>query len=159
MSRTQGFSLIEVLLVSILVGVLLVATTSAMSAASSAKLVLASGPLDAARLARDVHSIALGLPSGAPTTERAAGYHDLAVRQDLDGAVFSPPIDATGAEVAALAAWTQRVAFERLALSDLQTPSDAPLVAAGAWPALDRLTVTIVEGEVELGRFVFWMTP
>jgi len=159
MTRQAGLSFLEVLIVSVIVGTVLVATSTAMGSSVRAKDALAGGPLEAGRLARDLHTIALALPDGEPTTVQARSYADLVVRQDLDGAVFSPPIDATGAQVASLPDWTQIARLERLDLTDLASPSDAPAGGADAWPALDRLTVTIFEHEREMARYETWIAP
>ncbi len=133
----------------------MVAATSAIGSAAVSQTVRASEPLTAMDLAQEIHSAALLLSreigDGVPATTGA----EVRVLDDLDGAIFSPPIDASLENISAMAGWSQAVS---LAPMDLNQPS-LPAAADAGDAAFLQLTVTIRSGGEFAGTYTWWITP
>jgi prepilin-type N-terminal cleavage/methylation domain-containing protein len=151
----SGFSLIEVLLATLVVGTVLVAATGAIGGAVSARAALSSEPVTAFELAREIHSLALVLPRDAGDGLPAATGADIALLEDLDGARFSPPVSAARAALAHATGWSQEVTLEAV---DLAAPGSLAADAT-ADAVLLRLTVVVREGASLRGTYVWWLNP
>jgi hypothetical protein len=150
-----GFTFIEVLLATLVLGTMLVTATTALSTAVVAQNTLVSQPVTAYGLAREIHSLALLLPRTEGDGVPAATGAQVQLLEDLDGASFTPAIGAdAGAAVGGLG-WSQDVELE---IVDLASPT---LLAADASSdsTLLRLTVTVREGAEERGTYVWWLNP
>jgi len=150
-----GFTFLEVLLATLVVGTMLVTATTALSAAVVTQDALVGEPITAWGLAREIHSLALVLPrtegDGVPATTGS----EVLLLEDLDGAEFSPPIGADTAAVAGTTGWSQEVLIASVNLAD-------PAVLAADPTADDtllRLTVTVREGAGVRGTYVWWLNP
>jgi prepilin-type N-terminal cleavage/methylation domain-containing protein len=150
-----GFSLIEVLLATLVVGTVLAAATGAIGGAVSARDTLSGEPVTAFGLAREIHSLALVLPRGAGDGLPAATGADVALLEDLDGARFSPPVSAGRASLSHATGWSQDVTLEAV---DLAAPGSLAADAA-ADDVLLRLTVVVREGANARGTYVWWLNP
>jgi hypothetical protein len=150
-----GFSFVEVLLATLIVGTLMVAATTALTSSVHTYNVLAGQPFTALTLAREIHAAALTLPrdpgDGVPATDGS----EVVVLDDLDGALFSPPIDAQLATLAHVSGWSQDVALERVSLSQ----PDQPAALSADLSTLWRLDVVIRQGAKEVGRYSWWINP
>ncbi|MBM3985588.1 MAG: prepilin-type N-terminal cleavage/methylation domain-containing protein [Planctomycetes bacterium] len=151
----SGFSLVEVLLATLVVGTLLAAATGAIGGAVSARDTLSAEPVTAFGLAREVHSLALVLPRDAGDGLPAARGADVALLEDLDGATFSPPVSAARTALAHATGWSQEVTVEAV---DLAAPGSLAADASAA-AVLLRLTVVVREGADLRGTYVWWLNP
>ncbi|MHC4844787.1 MAG: PulJ/GspJ family protein [Planctomycetota bacterium] len=157
----SGFTLLEVLVATAIVGIAFVAVTDAMSAATSSKRELDNPPFSATQLAREMHMLAKTLPRDPSGSVGAKVAADVQALDSLAGASFSPPLRADLTELPTMSGWKQEVALEVYALGDLTTPTlEDPTDAFG--PHSDRLLkliVTVKEGtEVQDAR-EWWITP
>jgi len=153
-----GLTLIEVLVAAFIVSSVLVSASWAMSQASSSKAIHTEDTIEAALLAREIHELALRLPtdaSGSPVAKKAA---DVVALDTLDGAVFSPPISAMPAELSSANGWAQTVTVSVYNLTD--TSSEVAAKMAGATKdqnTLYKLSVTIEERGVDKGTWWWWL--
>ncbi len=152
---TAGFSFIEVLLATLIVGTMIVTATTALSTAVVAQDTLVGEPITAYGLAREIHSLALVLPRTAGDGLPAATGGDVLLLEDLDGANFSPAIGADRATVPGTTGWSQEVLIEAV---DLAAP-DMLAADPDADGVLLRLTVTVREGAEVRGTYVWWLNP
>lgn len=150
-----GLTFAEVLLATLVAGTMLVTATSALSTTVETHDQLAAEPVAAFALAREIHSLALTLPNtpgdGSPATTGAG----VLLLEDLDGATFSPPINAAGAALSSSAGWTQVVAIDSVNLSSPTTLAADPTASS----TLLRLTVTVLEGRKTCGTYSWWLNP
>lgn len=138
-----GFSLIEVLLAIILVGIAvasLVAANASFTRENAAGTELSTAEF----LIEQIRELTILLPVVDPETENAtfgpeadettlADYDDL---DDLDGAAFTPPINADRTLLNDFAPYVQQVTVERVSAGDFeQVDEDSPYFV--------RITVTI----------------
>jgi hypothetical protein len=150
-----GFTFIEVLLATLVVGTMLVTATTALSTAVVAQDTLVGEPITAWGLAREIHSLALLLPRTAGDGLPAATGSDVLLLEDLDGADFSPPIGADKASLTGTTGWSQDVLIESVDLADPEVLAADP----AADDTLLRLTVTVREGAEVRGTYVWWLNP
>ena len=122
----SGFSIIEVLIAILLVGLAiasLVAANGALTKANGAGTELSTAEF----LVEQIRELTALLPVVDPETEDAifgpegtealAGYDDL---DDFDGASFSPPIGADRNALNDLAAYSQQITVENVNASDFE---------------------------------------
>ena len=122
----SGFSLIEVLIAILLVGLAitsLLAANSALTRANGAGTDLSTAEF----LLGEIRELAVLLPVidpetgvstfGPETGEALANYDDL---DDFDAAVFSPPIDAERAVLNNSAAFSQQITVENVSASNFE---------------------------------------
>lgn len=132
-SSVRGFSLIEVLIATILVGL------------SIAALVVANGSFTMANGAGTDLSTAEFLVEQIRELTTLTGYDDL---HDLDGAgagtVFSPPIDASRAPLNDFGVFSQRVTVENV------NPSDFGQVVDDHTSDFVRITVQVLQNGREI---------
>jgi prepilin-type N-terminal cleavage/methylation domain-containing protein len=141
--KRSGFTLIEVLVAVVLMGLAVVALMTANSALTQANA--AGTELSTAEfLAEQIRELATTLPvidpeSGAGTfgAEEAglADYDDL---DDFDGRTFSPPIDADRQPLANFGAYSQQVIVQNVNASNFDQ------VVADHGSDFVRVTVTVV---------------
>lgn len=161
MTRTRaGFTLVEVLVATLITGMALSAVSWTLVSSAQAKAILRNDPR-AFLLAREVHELAESLPrapSGVVGVRLAADARGL---DSLHGAVFSPPARADRTVDSALAGWSQHVALEVCLLDDRGTPTgESPTLGLARDAArLYRLTVTIRHDGADVDRFDWWLAP
>ena len=124
-TNTNGFSLIEVLISTILVGLAIVALLTASSAFTIANG--AGADLSTAEfLIEQIRELTAMLPVIDPETGTAvfgaeeanlSGYDDL---DDFNGAVFSPPVGANRAVLNSFAAFSQQVTVENVSRTNFE---------------------------------------
>ena len=156
--REAGLTLVEVLLAAVVFGVVLMASSWALNHAAGTRVAQAREPVGAALLAGHIHTLASTLsrePSGLPPAVDAAG---LLALDSLDGAVFSPPLDADLDTLDDLQGWAQQVDI------GLVHPATPEVVEAWSPPAalgshLILLTVDISHAGTSQGRFRWWLAP
>ena len=124
--RQEGFTLIEVLIAMLLIGLAIVSLISANGAFTQAN---ASGvELSTSEfLIEQIRELTTVLPVIDPNTgtatfgpeasETLANYNDL---DDFNGASFSPPISADRNTLADLSAYTQQITVENVSASDFE---------------------------------------
>lgn len=124
--RPEGFTLIEVLIAMLLIGLAIVSLISANGAFTQAN---ASGAeLSTSEfLIEQIRELTTVLPVIDPNTgtatfgpeasETLANYNDL---DDFNGASFSPPISADRNTLADLSAYTQQITVENVSASDFE---------------------------------------
>lgn len=122
-----GFTLLEALLAVVIIGVSLTAIVAAMGAytqVTGAGLNLSTAEF----LIEEIRELSATLPVvdpdtgidtfGVETGESAVtDYDDL---DDFDGQTFSPPIDISGAALAAFPAFSQQIVVENVSASDFE---------------------------------------
>ena len=151
----SGFTFVEVLLGTLVLGTMLVTATTALTSAAVAQDQLVTAPVTAYGLAREIHSLALLLPRDTGDGQPAANGAAVLLLEDLDGARFNPPIAADKRTLTHDSEWTQQIDLEPVELSD----PDLPAADATASGTLLRLTVTVLEGPTARGSYVWWMNP
>jgi len=151
----SGFTFVEVLLGTLVLGTMLVTATTALTSAAVAQDQLVTAPVTAWSLAREIHNLALLLPHDAGDGQPAANGAAVALLEDLDGASFNPPIAADRRSLTHDSDWTQQIEVESVELAD----PDLPAADATATGTLLRLTVTVLEGPTVRGSYVWWMNP
>ena len=126
-SRCQeGFTLIEVLIAILLIGLAIVSLISANGAFTQANA--AGAELSTSEfLIEQIRELTTALPVidpstgtstfGPETSETLANYNDL---DDFNGASFSPPISADRNTLADLSAYTQQITVENVSASDFE---------------------------------------
>jgi len=150
-----GFTFAEVLVATLVAGTMLVTATSALSATVDTKNALATQPAAAFALAREIQSLALTLPHTAGDGSPASTGAGVLLLEDLDGAAFSPPINAGRCTISTSAGWTQVVAIDSVDLSSPTTLAADPTSTS----TLLRLTVTVLEGRETRGTYTWWLNP
>jgi prepilin-type N-terminal cleavage/methylation domain-containing protein len=152
---SSGFSFIEILVATLIVGSALVAAMGALTSATQSQSALATGPTTALTLANEIHTLALALPRAAGDGTPAHAGGEVAVLDDLDGASFSPPIDARRGSLSSSTGWSQAVRVDPVALA-------APTVADDDRSSSDtllKLTVTVRQGADAAGTYSWWINP
>ena len=161
-SACAGLTLIEVLVSTVVLGLVVVSAGWALSGASSSQQAHAEEPIDAALVAKEIYELALRqdtASNGSAPARDAAGVSGL---DSLDGARFSPPLDAT-LQTLAIAdpqRWQQDVDLQVYDMSDLETPtSQAFTGAAESSSTLFRLIVRVSFRGEDMGTWWWWLNP
>lgn len=151
MRTPRGFSLVEVVVSVLIVGLLLTAALSAAAAAAAGRQGIADRAR-AAQLAGELMSEILDKPYGDPTAGDAIGpgsdepdrlaFDD---QDDYHGWSASPPQAADGSAIPGFAGWTRSVEVTYL-------DPDAPQTAADINDRVKRITVTVERGGMVLAR-------
>jgi len=158
----RGFTLLEVLIATVLVGVAVVSTSWAMAAATRVKLETeATAPVTATMVAQEIYELAKRLPAEPSGVVGATRLEDALALDSLVGAVFSPPIRADGSAFVGVDDWSQEVDLEVYGLSDLETKAVQSALdgLSGSDPQLFQLVVVIKDGDQELDTFRWFLTP
>ncbi len=149
MRREKGFSLIEVLIATVLVGLAiaaLVAANSSFTMANDAGSELSTAEF----LIEQIRELTTMLPVVDPETETAtfgpeepnvATYDDL---DDFDGASFSPPIDGMRARLTSYPQFCQQIAVQNL------NPTNFDEVVDDHSSAFVRVTVIIYQNSLQV---------
>ena len=157
---TRGISFVEVVVAAGIVGMVFVTASWALTEVNITSHVKASDPPIAAALARDIHQLALTLPTqvtGAAAANTAGKVGNL---ETLDGARFNPPIDAMLGTHTELMGWSQDVDLQVYDILDLSAPVSGGLTDAPAHDeSLIKLTVVVSQRGVPAGNYVWWLTP
>ncbi len=149
-----GFTFLEVLLATVILGTLLVAATTSLTGSVRAQDIMVGEPVTALGLAREIHSLSLVLPHTAGDGQPATTGSEVKLLEDLDGAKLSPPIDAAAQPLTSATGWSQEVTLEPVELAQ----PDRLAASAGAATLL-RLTVVVREGGAVVGTYVWWINP
>lgn len=154
-TNTSGFSLIEVLISTILVGLAIVALLTASSAFTIANG--AGADLSTAEfLIEQIRELTAMLPVIDPETGTAvfgaeeaslSGYDDL---DDFNGAVFSPPVGTNRAVLNSFAAFSQQVTVENVSRANFEQ------VVAHHGSNFVRVSVRVLLGSKEIAS-VSWI--
>jgi prepilin-type N-terminal cleavage/methylation domain-containing protein len=159
-SGRRGVTLIEVLMSTLIVSLVVVSASWAMSAASTSKHIRTEDPAVAAMLAREIHELAVGLSTSASGDPAATGFAGVTALDSLDGAGFSPPILATGEAAPVTPTWRQGVSVSVYDLADPTTPvftNYAPIDPASG--RIYRLSVAMTQRGAEMGTWWWWIKP
>ena len=156
-----GFTLLEVLVASAIVGVAFVSVTNSMSAATTSKAALSGEPFLATQLAKEIHTLSKTLPREPSGDEGAKTAAEVTALDSLIDADFDPPLLADMTQDASLAGWRQRVSLDVFAINDLTTPTgEDPASLFGSFsPRVFQLSVTIKQNGQDAGTFTWWITP
>ena len=157
----RGFTLFEVLVAAMVLGLAFTSATWAMSATARTKALHAGNSSQALRVAKELYELAQGLPTEPSGVTGATSGAELLALDSLIGAQFSPPLRADGSADPDLVGWSQQTELSVIAVDAPATPlGDAP---GGGLPVdaqkLYRLSVRVLQGDVELGTFDWWITP
>ena len=152
---SSGFSFVEILVATLIVGSALVAAMSSLTVAAQSQSALATEPTTALTLANEIHTLAVGLSRAEGDGSPAHTGDEIAVLDDLDGASFSPPIDARRSSLAASTGWSQAVSIDPVALA-VPATADAGRDSADT---LLKLTVTVRQGASPAGTYSWWINP
>ena len=121
----KGFTLVEILIAVLLVGLAiasLVGGNAALTMANGAGADMSTAEFLAEQIRELIAMVAMVDPETTPVefgAEEAsmADYDDV---DDFDGMVFSPPINATRAQLSAFTGFSQRVTVENVSASDFE---------------------------------------
>ena len=150
-SRTRGMTMVEVLMASIIIGTLLVASLRVIGAARASQLKLADQSR-ARLLAQQLVAEIMSQPFEEPGTEGTFGletgesadsrisYDDV---DDYDSWQSSPPQFKGGTVMSTHEAWTRSVSVIRVAANDLTT-------AVRSDTGINRIVVTVKRGDMVL---------
>ena len=152
---SSGFSFVEILIATLIVGSALVAAMSSLTAAAQSQSLMATGPTTALTLANEIHTLAVGLSRAEGDGSPAHTGGEVAVLDDLDGASFSPPIDARKSSLAASTGWSQAVRIDPVALATPSAVDDG----RDSSDTLLKLTVTVRQGAADAGTYSWWINP
>src|SRR3954449_6966946 len=139
----RGFTLLETPLATVIVGVGVLATMQVMAAGTMSNDT-AGNMTTGVQLAHNIRELSLGLPFydsvnpshwGLEAGETATTADDL---DDLDGAVFSPPINARRQVIANMTGWSQKVRVDSV------DPNLVSAAVPSGSTAVSRVTVTIL---------------
>jgi prepilin-type N-terminal cleavage/methylation domain-containing protein len=157
---THGFTLIEVLVASVVTGIALAAVSWTLLAAAQTQAVLSEDPTPYL-LAREIRELADVLPREPSGVVGVTHASNLMALDSLHGARFSPPVRANRTTQASLSGWSQRVTVSVCTLDDLaSTTGESPTTGVGRnAERLYRLSVGIVHDGRDVGRFEWWLTP
>ncbi len=161
-TRQSGFTMVEILMATVIIGIAVMGSSSAMLGAAQTKHELEDeAPFQATLLAKEIHELAQALPktpSGVVGVTKAA---DIAALDSLVGATFDPPICANGKANLELAGWTQEVDLQLYDLNDLSAATGET-----AWMGVDKhsermykLIVTIKQHGAVVDTYNWWVTP
>lgn len=159
--RARGFTLVEILVATVIVGLAVVAASWAMSSAVTSKAVLAERPYEATLLAREIHELARALPREPSGVVGVTSAAQVLAIDSLVGATFSPPIRADGSLFPGMSGWTQDVSLALYDMDDLTTPTaDDPRDAVPASAdLLYKLRVRVLKDGSEVDTFEWWIAP
>ncbi len=124
--REQGFTLIEVLIAVMLVGVAfaaLIAATGTLTAANGAGMTLSTAEF----FVEQIRELTTTLPVTDPQTDTTtfgpeeASLEDYDDLDDLNGAVFSPPVDAGRNVLSDFGSFTQQVTVQNVSGFDFES--------------------------------------
>ena len=146
MSRARAFTLVEVMIAVVLIGIAiaaLVASNAAFTQANSFGIDLSTAEFLIEQIRELTTPLAVvdpqeeaatwGLETGEATV---ADYDDL---DDFDGAAFSDPIDAAGNPIVEFSSFTQQITVENIDQSNLDT------VVADHGSDFVRVTVSVLQ--------------
>lgn len=158
--RESGFTLAEVLLVTVLVGVGLVGVSWLMTMAAQTQAVHAESSSETIVVAREIRELAETLTRTPSGTGAATTYAEVTALDNLDGARFSPPIRADGVDFSGFAGWTQVVDISVRHVDDPTVVVDAgaPELVKGAGTVY-LLQVDVQEGGSVLATHEWWIQP
>ncbi len=156
----RGFSLIEVMLATLLMGYA-IASMNALFTAGQSKAAMNSTPTNARFLANEIRLLAQLLPKEPSGTSAVTSPDDVVALDSLHGAVFSPPILANLSEYENMDDWEQSVAVRVAALAAPEATGTA-LTSAGISKqaaSLFEVQVTVsFDGEV-IDTWTWWVKP
>jgi prepilin-type N-terminal cleavage/methylation domain-containing protein len=146
MSSTRAFTLVEVMIAVVLIGIAiaaLVASNAAFTQANSFGIDLSTAEF----LIEEIRELTTPLAVVEPPDDRSTwgpetgeatvtDYDDL---DDFDGTAFSPPIDAAGNPMAEFSSFTQQITVENIDQSNLDT------VVADHTSDFVRVTVVVLQ--------------
>ncbi len=156
--RCAGLTLLEVMGATIVLSMAVVSSSYVMSQATTTRASMHAGPIDAALLAAHIHEAALGLSREPSGLGIATSGSDVLALDTLDGAVFSPPIDAQLEVIPASTGWAQHVDLRIVDPADPEN-SRALTTADSMGEEVIELVVTISEFGRSKGEFTWWLTP
>jgi len=160
--RTQrGFTFVELLVASVVLGTAFVAATWSMNATLRTKAVHEAQDGPALFLANEIHVLADSLPREPAGLTAATSIADVTALDALVGASFSPPVLSNGTVTSSFDGWSQHVALSVYAISDPENPTaDDPAVGIPAdGTKLYRLEVLIRENGQDIDTFHWWINP
>lgn len=152
--RRAGLTLIEVAIAAFIAAIAVVAGITSITQSVKTQKAQQADPLTAYSLASEIHALALTLPRTG-TGPAATAPSGVTVLANLNGADFSPPINARLVRRADLGAWRQQSTVRMVKLSD---PTALATVADGQ-AVLHELIVTISEGAEVRGTYSWWLIP
>lgn len=153
-----GLTFFEVIGATIVLALAVVSSAMVMTTANSTRAALQAGTIDAALLASHVHEVAVGLSKKTSGLPIASAGNEVLALDTLDGAVFSPPIDARLAVIPGSTGWAQQVDLRTVDPTGATTPrnfSGPNPVAA----AMVELSVTVTHMGRAVDTFTWWLSP
>jgi hypothetical protein len=145
----------------VVLGLGFASATWAMSATARTHALHAGNSSLALRTAKELYELAEGLPRTFSGATGATSGAELVALDGLIGGSFSPPLRADGSADLALVGWSQESDLSVIVADASATPgADGPgdgLAPDGT--QLYRLTVRVLQGELEMGTFDWWITP
>ena len=153
----RGFTLIEVLMATVIASIAVVGMSWTMSRSVTTRHELADAPVTPLLVAKEIHTLAMTLPRAPSGYTNATGFSGVHALDSLAGASFSPAIHADGSTISG---WTQDVQLSVHDLSDFSLASgmSATDVVPKTSNLLIKLVVTASKGS-QSGSFTWWLAP
>ncbi len=156
-----GFTLAEVLMVTVVVGVGVVGASWPMAMAAQTQSVQAANSTDTLNVARGVRGLAGTVSRGPSGSGAVTACADIEALDSPDGAEFSPPILSDGSSSTTYAGWTQRI---DLSLRDATAPgtvidAGVPLVVQGSGQVYLLEVEILDDSDTLLDTHCWWITP
>jgi prepilin-type N-terminal cleavage/methylation domain-containing protein len=156
-----GFTLAEVLMVTVVVGVGVVGASWLMAMAAQTQSVQAANSTDTLNVAREIRELAGALSRVPSGSGAVTAFADVAALDSLDGAEFSPPILSDGSSSADYTGWTQRI---DLSLRDATAPdtvidAGVPEVVQGSGHVFLLEVEILDDNDALLDTHCWWITP
>ena len=156
----RGFTLAEVLLVTVLVGVGIAGVSWLMTMAAMTQDVHASVDPESLLLAREIREMAATLPTAPSGMGAADSADEITSLESLDGATFSPPLRADGQTLSNMSGWSQSIDVSLRDLDDTNTVlSDTVRIVPKGERCVWRLDVTIAKSGTLVGNHTWWIAP
>ncbi len=155
-------TMLEVLVGSVIVGLVVISAGWALSSANESKSIHSEEPIDAALIAKEMYELALRQDTADDGDPPATGAEGVKGLDSLDGASFSPPLNASLAELSltSAASWRQELDLQVFDLSDLDTPTSEDFTGAtDSSSTLFRLTVHVTFRGLDKGTWWWWLNP
>jgi len=153
--RQRGSTFAELMIATLILGLTIVGSTTSLTTSATVYNYFAEGAHEALMLAQEIHEAAILLPWESDPGDPAVYGPDVVTFWDLHDEEFNPPRSAAYAVVSSHVNWTQEVEIDFVDLDNPTVVVD-PDVFIGEMQV--RLRVTVLQGQVEVDAFEWWMT-
>ena len=159
--RQAGFTLLELLITSVILGTAFVAASWSMSATARAQALYETDDTTSLMLAREIHELAVGLSRTPAGTTGVTDASALVAIDGLIGATFSPAVLSDGTAAQGLDGWSQHVSLDVVEWTalDVPTSTDPADGLAGDGSTLYRIHVELRKDGLFVDTHTWWLNP